>query len=98
MIWILYDTNPERAVEVSAFLMGRYGIEALPYHEIEKFLQNSHVPATFLIHCEALNQDFHRLAGIKLSGKHALRFYCTDRRDRNQQVIYITEEAEKLVS
>ena len=98
MIWVLYDTDPERAIEISAFLMGRYGIEALPYHEVRNFLQNTEVSATLLIHCDALRKDYHGVAGLKLSRGYSLRFYCTDRRDKTQQIAYIPEEAEKLVS
>ena len=98
MIWVLYDTDPERASEISEFLMSRYGIEALPYQEVGPFLQSSRTSVTFLIHCDAVRNEFNRLAVIRLSGEHALRFYCTDLRDRTQQIAYIPEEAEKLVS
>jgi hypothetical protein len=98
MIWVLYDTDPERAREISAFLMSRYRIEALPYQQVGNFLQSSRASATLLIHCDALRNEFNRLATIRLSGVHALRFYCTDLRDRTQQVAFIPEEVEKLVS
>ena len=98
MIWILYDTDLKRAADISSFLMSRYGIEALPYQEVGHFLRSSNTAATFLIHCDAVTKEFHRLAGIRLAGDHSLRFYCTDKKDRTQEVAYIPDEVEKLVS
>jgi hypothetical protein len=97
MIWVLYDTNPERSAEFSAFLMSRYGIETHPYQEIADFLQSDGVSATFLVHCDVLRFEFNRLALIRLYGKHSLRFYCTDLRDKTEQVAYIPKDVEKLV-
>ena len=98
MIWVLYDTDPKRAEEISTLLMSRYGIEALPYREVEHFLQCIQASATLLVHCDAVKSEFNQLAILRLSGAHDFRFYCTDWKDRTQQVVCIPEEAEKLVS
>jgi hypothetical protein len=98
MIWVLYDTDLERASEMSSFLMSRFGIEAFPYQEVGNFLESSNTAAIFLVHCDALKSEFNKLAYIRLSGEHSLRFYCTDLRDKTQQVAYVPEEVEKLVS
>ena len=97
MIWVLYDTDFERAAQTSAYLMLRCGIEALPYHKARNILQKNGTSATFLVHCDAVRKDFYRLAVLRLYGKHDLRFYCTDSKDRTQQVRFIPEEAEKLI-
>src|SRR5215471_12450116 len=98
MIWILYDTDHQRAVQLASFLTRCYGIEALPYQDIGHFLEKTGDAATFLVHCDAVKKDFNRIANLLVSGKHKLRFYCTDSKDRAYQVAFIPEEVEKLVS
>lgn len=98
MIWILYDTDYKRAAEFAIFLMRRYGIDALPYQDVVHYLENTEASATFLVHCDAVKKEFNRIAKIRVSGQHKLRFYCTDLKDKTQQVAYIPEEVEKLVS
>jgi hypothetical protein len=97
MTWILYDTNLERARNICSVLMSRCGIEALPYQEIRKFLSHTQKPTTLLVHCDAVQSEFFRVASLKRSGRHLLRFYCTEARDKMPQVAYFPDEAETLV-
>jgi len=98
MIWILYDTEYQRASEFASFLMRRYGIDALPYQDVVRYLEKTDTSVTFLVHCDAVKTEFNRIAKIRISGQHKLRFYCTELKDKTQHVAYIPEEVEQLVS
>jgi len=98
MIWILYDTDYSRAAEFASFLLRSYGIDALLYQDVLPFLATNEASATFLVHCDAVQKEFNRIAKIRVSGQYKLRFYCTDLKDKTQQVAFVPEEIEKLVS
>jgi len=95
---LVYDTDPQRSKRIAIILMKRFMIDALPYQEVAQYLDGPSSQTILLIHCDALNGDFFRLARLRLAGNYVFRFYCTEKKDRISQVAYFPDDISSLVA